>query len=407
MHRLVLIIAGCCLTAKALAQVELNYGIEFSLEGSRAGDRSHYFYNEVHRRDVDWALDLPRVDALGELQFGEHWSLVVQLLLERETGFRPGLADDIHEYQLRVPQIHLRWSPKEAPYSVTLGQFTHPFGRFYDEQLFSRRSFVGSPLLYNYYVDLEPQIGYVADIPEQQRISTGEQLAWGSPTLYRLGYRSGLRLHWASSAAWQASLSVVNGAANLEQRFLQWDQWAVVGTFTWRPTYFMEFGLSYSHGTWLRDSPFTELLSDPAQYRQSLLGLDYQLSYSYFRLRGSLLAAQYLSPVFIPAGNSGVYIDAEARLRSLGMHHALRVEPPFLTGSFLEYRFERIGFGQFEPAGLPARQWDKPVRRHALALGYKITRWLLLRAYLATQTTDDRDWDRRQRQLRIMATFHW
>ncbi len=388
-------------------QVQFSWNANMDTELTRAGDLSHYYYNEIHRNYTGWQLDLARVDLQATLHLSTNWKVRMHLLMERDLGQRAGWFQELDQYALRWPQLNVQWAPSGTRFRLTAGQFITPFGSVYADPLYADRTFINFPLAYDYYTNISNRIGYVPGLHEDQPLQIDGRPEWGNPTLYRLGYSAGLRadVEVGDQGVW--SIALINGAPNRDPDGLDWKQWGVVSRINIQPAYFVKLGISASYGTYLEETAFTDMLEPArASYWQMLWALDYQLSFGYWQWSGEVVGAHYRAPLYSTGSENGRpagYVDDSASLFELGTHSDLRYEPPFLSGGFIAYRWSYLYFGP--AAGID--NWDNPVTRHALALGYKINHFTVVKLQLSTQQTQGRPWDNRQRTLRLMASFYW
>lgn len=390
----------CWLSSQML--FEFNAGLD--VEMFKAGDRSHYYYNEINNGfDLEkWQVRPYQANLIGKLHFSEEWSVTARLLLERRLGRQFD--------QLQAPLLNVQWAPKEKNFQLKLGRFINPFGSFNSRQLPKQRSFIGLPLAYQYYVNISDQIGFVPNMGDVTKVPLdGSPNTWGSSTLYYGGYNTGIHLNWdidPGRVNWKVAL--VNNAALGRVNFPNPVQFGLNTRLGVRPIYFWEQGISISHGSFLRDSEVGNQLADFQQYRQTLIGTDYKIGLSWFEFSGELIWTLYRTPAFDPENRTFLDQGESLNLQSFNAYLDIKYRLPFLARSFLAYRFDTMRFGQLEsPTYTNSDQWDNPVLRHALAFGYQINELLLVRAYVATQSVDNKAWDRRQRVFRLMVSFFY
>ena len=389
-------------------QVELEWNTYLDLELTKAGSASHYFFNEIHRNYTDWKLDVSQANVVTKLKFSEHWHLNFHLMWRREIGRKAGLFKELGRYKFRMPQLNLQWLSKDHQNSLALGRFVIPFGLYYQQQLFADRTFVNSPLAYSYYINISNHIGLVEGLGDRTRLVVAGRPRWGAPYMYSLGYRTGLKWEHGQEGATTWTLAVVNGSGNLySEDTVDPLQYGLVGRIIFQPAYFVKFGFSISHATFLNRSEYSVLLGRLRRYRQSLFGAHYKLGKGHFEASGELLLAAYKVPHFLPDEDSFLRIDGklERRLLSYSGYFDWKYEPPFLPGCFFAYRLEFLTFGNVEDNTGASAAWDNNVWRHVLAIGYKITEFASLKGSISTQSTATYQWENDQRTLRVMLSL--
>jgi len=401
-----LLLLSIGLPVSALAQLRVEWNAYLDLELTKAGELSHYYYNEIHRRYTGWAFDLGQVNLLSTVHLGSRWQIQTQLLAEREEGRKAGLFNNLEEYQLRLAQFSLSWRAADAPVSIRAGRFINPFGFFFEKQLYKDRTFINLPLAYSHYTNISRVFGFVEGLFEDERVSLNGAPDWGTSTIYRLGYKTGLQVIWGNAHRLQGALALVDGANTLRDGFTDPLQWGVIGHLKYRPTYFAKLGLSLSHGTFMEAKEANAAIDDLSGFRQTQIGLDYQLGFGYFQASGAFISSIYRAPSYLPERDR--FLEREGQLSvnhfsSFSGYLDLKYEPALLPGSFAAYRIELLTFGN-APAGAA---WDDRVVRHSLALGYKLFPFAELRMALGAQSVDKRDWNQRQRFLRLMLSVYY
>lgn len=372
------------------AQLELNATASFEL--SRGGDKSHYFYNEIHEGYSDWRFGLAQANLMAAWPFAGGWRLQGRLLLERKQGERPE--------QLRLPQLNLQWAPQESPLRFTLGRFLYPFGAFNGRQLPTERTFIARPLAYSYYVNISEKAGFFPGMGDEVKVPADGNTLWGSTMLYYGGYAAGMKLHWEIKArkAW-LDAAVVNGAPNVRTGLPGSPNWGITSRFSVQPRHWWKQGFSLAYGTFMERADINAGLEKMKAYRQALIGTDYLIGFGYFELSGELIAATYRAPQHLPEEES--FAGKALHLKALAGHGDIRYSLPFLGGAYLAYRFGMIHFGR-----IPGRtdRWDNGIKRHSLAAGYRINSFLLVQASVSTQQVNEKQWARRQQAFRLMLT---
>lgn len=388
----------------AFSQLQLAINANIDAEISKAGDLSHYYYNEIHNELSDWHFDLTQANLMGSLTFSEQFKLNARLLITRELGKDFG--------QTRLPQLNLQWFPKDKTYSLTLGRFINPYGSFNEKQLSIQRTFISVPLAYGYYHNISRQAGLLLARGQYYKASLGGTTDWGSTTLYYGGYATGLQFSWWSDTPKQTTLkiAIINGASNIQQTFSSPFNLGLAGRLKIQPTYFWQQGFSLSFGSFMEQTNNNLALENLNQYYQLLLGTDYSLGTGFFSFSGELMAAFYRVPSYDPEEMRFLSDDSPVSqtLSNVSTYLDIKYEPPFLSGSFIAYRLDALIFGKMEEGLYNEEKWDNNVLRHSLGIGYKAFPFMLIRGMISTQSTQSKPaWGTQQRTFRLMLTLHY
>jgi len=379
------------------AQPTLQWNALLDVEMSKGGAQSHFYYNEIDENNKDARIGLSQLNLVGKLVITPNWQLNGRFLLERDRGQKLD--------RLVVPQLNLQWLASKRKFGFTIGSFTNPFGSFNSQQLSIDRNFVGLPLAYSYYVNISDKIGFVENLGDITEINIDEERQWGGTNLYYGGYSTGALFSWTikpSKINWK--LAVVTGATNLQKRFTDPLHLGIISRLKLQATYFWEQGFSFSHGSFLRDSEVSSTIDQLKKYRQTLLGTDFKLGVGFVEFSGEIIAAFYKTPVFLPDENR--LLDTPAHLSNVSAYLDTKYELPFLQGSYLAYRIDRMTFGASEGYATNGA-WDNAIWRHTLAAGYRFNEYFLARFAFSTQRVANKDWDKTQRTLRLVLTAHY
>ena len=102
-----------------------------------------------------------------------------------------------------------------------------------------------------------------------------------------------------------------------------------------------------------------------------------------------------------PDGNLQAY-----RLSNWSAYVDTRLELPFLPGSYIAGRYERMVFDKYTPppgSSLSASNpWDESLIRYSLALGYRLARPVLVKFAFSEQIYDDRNLKRDDWTMRLL-----
>ena len=68
------------------AQTTVTFNLLSDVELSKAGEKSHYYYNEIDQENTDWRLGISQLNFLGGVVFNSNWSINSRFLVERDLG---------------------------------------------------------------------------------------------------------------------------------------------------------------------------------------------------------------------------------------------------------------------------------------------------------------------------------
>ncbi len=390
------------------AQLQLDLNANLDLELTKAGRQSHYYYNEIFQTTTDWALDVPEINLIAGIRFSPNWSVNARFLVERQAGFRFNVGQNLDTYDTRFPQLNVEWLSNDRTVSLKAGRFINPFGNFNHKQLSINRTFIALPLAYGYYVNISNQVGFVENLGEDTNIRINGFPDWGTNLIYNEGYAAGLLVNWRLDSVKNTRLSVAvtTGAANQSTSLSDPLHLGIISKILLRPTYFWEQSFSLSFGSFLESSEFSDQIDNLRSHHQLLLGTGYKLGAGYFEVSGEVIGAWYWVPYFLSDEEQAISTNSAQNVFSLNSYTDVRFEFPFLPGSYLAVRSDLLWFGNFQDEAGRRRRWDKNVWRNTVAVGYKITPFLLARSSFSWQSIENESFDPHQRVFRLMVTFY-
>lgn len=373
-----------------LAQLRLDWNAWVDVELSKAQANSHYFYNQIHKSQLDWRFGFSDINLVATTQLDSNWVFQVRGQLKRDAG------QNLNSFLM--PAAFLQYQPKRQSWRLALGRFITPFGSFTERQHPKDRTFINIPLAYSLYQNVAAQLGYVDDLGET-RTEIDDMVFWGSTMVYYGGYTQGLKFDWDIDEAdrWIWSLAFGNSSPNILDSPLATENWGITTRLRYQPAFFWEQGLSLSTGTFVRRTSLFDQL--PSYPRQWLMGADWRTGIGFWELTGELIGAWYRAPIF--DRDAATFGANEVEFSSMAFSTQLRYETPFISGLYLAYRFDFISFSDLEDS-----QWDSRVEAHNFGMGYKINRFLLLRTnYLLMYKADRPNWE--QNTFRSTLTLHF
>jgi hypothetical protein len=369
-------------------------------EVSKAGEKSHYYYNEIDQNNLGFRFGASQLNLMSQLSLDSNWSFNVRLLLERDKG------QEFNKFS--VPQLNIQWLSNNRKTGFTIGMLTNPFGSFNEKQLATQRSFIGLPLAYAYYTNISSNIGFLPNMGDITKVPIDGEVQWGSSTLYYGGYTAGAMFSWnIKPSKVNLKLAIVNGASNTIERFSNPINLGIISRLKLQPNYFWEQGFSISHGSFMQDSEVSGQLDGLGKYSQTLIGTDFKLGSGFFEFSGELIGAFYQVPVF---NNETMAFETNGdddplNVQNFSAYLDIKYELPFLQGSYMAYRIDHLGFGKLEGGTSP--NWDNNVLRHAFAIGYHVNQYILARMAVSTQHVDNKPWNKTQGTFRFVLTAHY
>lgn len=377
------------------AQRSMKVKILADMELSNAGTDSHFFFNEIDKDHTNWRFGVTQLNLITQININNQVRINGRVLAERDHGKTFG--------RLVLPQLNLQYLSKNRKYGLTLGAFTNPFGSFNKNQLSTDRSLIGLPLAYSYYNNISEQLGFVDGLGDIVKYSIKGEVQWGRTNLYYGGYTLGAMFSWAiKPSKLGLKVALVNGASNIQFPFTSPMHLGVVSRLKIQPTYFWEQGLSFSYGSFMQDSPISHVMDNLRQYSQTLIGTDYKLGMGHLEFSGEIIFAAYKVPVIDISAET---VKSVENLNNISAYLDAKYELPFLQGSYIAYRIDHLRFSKISD-GL-FENWDNNVLRNSVAVGYNVTRNILVRAFVSTQNVQNKDWGETQRTFRLVLTAHY
>lgn len=367
------------------AQAQLDLGAGIDVEYRMGGTDSRYIVNEIPSSSTEPHFALRQINLFALSDFGEGFFFEGRLQFDNigARGLNPP----------RVGLAYLGWERPDKPVSVSVGRILNPFGLHPKHALAFQDDFVAAPLLYGYSTTVTQHLGFWPGA----RTNTSGYTVWevGLSSLYRTGYVTGGQVSWSiveNTLVWD--VAVTNSAPASRASVPGTGGVAGLSRLEWRPAVFWTQGFSVSHGTFMEERPENAELRETASlsdYRQMLLGTDFRTGYGFFELKGEALYGIWTVPAF--ADGAFIFDDGDPRtyrLTHTGGYLDAKVEPPFVTGSYLALRGERLYFPkQEEPVTGASFRWDNNVTRLSAVVGYKLHPRVLTKVSVTEQTPFD------------------
>lgn len=392
------------------AQFQMDWNADINLELSAAGSDAHYGYNNFHRDYTKTSFDLTQANLIAGFEFNPCCKINTHLLINRQVAQRAGLFREFELYEVVYAKLNIQWSSSNTPWSIVGGRLINPFGRFYENQLYSDRHILDTPLAYSYSTNISKNVGFVPLLVEDDSYS--ELLRddhpifrdWGTPVLSRLGYLTGIQVQYDLPEKLNASILFAKNAPNVYVESFFGEGWSLISHFNYRINYFSKLGLSFSYSPFVEENYISDRLT-LSDFHQTIIGLDYSFEYGFWELCGEIIAAWYSVPIFNILLDDYSLDGIFFTLNTTSFYIDLKYEFPFLTGAYAAYRFDILSFGEGPDGNGGRTEWDQEVIRNALSFGYRINSFWELKLSLADQNVKGRDWD--QSTFRLMTSFFW
>ena len=363
------------------AQPKVLFNAWAEAELSHASEYSHFYFNEIHENNSGWHVGMNNINALATVKLNDVLSINLRGQIARDN------SDAINNISL--PLANIKYTNNKNNFSLSLGRFITAFGAFSNLQHPKERTFINLPLSYSYYANVSSSLGYNQRIGQDSFI-INDNVDWGTTLIYYGAYSDGLLFDWnikPDKLSLQAAIT--NHAPNVfNSNKIKLDNYGFNARLKFQPKYFWEQGFSISHGSFFKkmygDTEFEGL-----DLRQTLIGTDFKLGFGFWEISGELLAGLYNVPEF-QFPEMQISGDPQS-LSTVAGYLNIKYELPFVSGLYAAYGFDFISFGELDDVGGLADRgkWDENVNRHQIALGYKITNFLLLRTNFSLQPLKD------------------
>jgi hypothetical protein len=306
----------------------------------------------------------PRLDLSGDFRVGSRLSGAV--LARWDRGFDPGSREE-GEFRLDEAFLRLQFF-EDQRLQLQLGKFPTVFGNWVARHDFWDNPFLDAPLPYNSIVGVTDGVAPAAtpavvarrDLPDNKR-------TWVAP-IWGPSYASGFSL-FGSTVHWDYAAEVKNAA--LSSRPDEWNPGrrnfsdpTITGRIGWRPDAATAIGLSASHGAYLQENGVVPAGASAGDFDQTSLGADFRWAHHDLILTGEVIASRFETP----AGD----LDLLA--------YYLEGRWKFQPGMWVAARWGQMFFDDVPGAGGRDVSWDRDTWRAEIALGWRVTERLLLKA---------------------------
>lgn len=371
----------------ALQAQKLDVSGELDFEFRAGGRESNFISNEIPTEFRYPHAVINQFNVFFFSELGEKWTFNGRVQLDIWGSGR-----------LNPPRITLAAVTYEpsSRFSASAGRLISPFGLYARRQLLSQNLFAAAPLMYGYFVNISEKRGFWP-IAGNAGIYDDGRSDVGVTTAYFGAYITGASMNWiVVPNRLNIEIALANAALASSLPNTNLANAAIVARLGVQPAMWWQQGFSVAYGSFMNlDSVNARAReNNPLErYRQLLVGTDFVFGYLWFELSGELMLSRWSVPKFendqfvrINPGSSKLQTYA---LANYGGYVDFKVEPPFLTGSYVAFRAERLAFAPFDdPIAQGRSYWDRGVTRLSVAAGYKLSRNVLLRATYSDQRAD-------------------
>jgi hypothetical protein len=303
---------------------------------------------------------------------------------------------------VRVALAEIMWAPPESPVQISLGRFVNPFGLYPQRQLSIQNLFVNTPLAYGYAVNVTNQHGilyYTNGLPALNGGYGGYGEGAGKLTTINFaGYTTGALFSWLLvSEVLNLDVAVTNVALASQKHYTNRQNLAGIARISFKPAIFWQQGVSFSHGSFMERAEVNTQINDLEQFKQTIIGTDWLISFTYFEISGEFIHANWNLPVFEADSfltNSYDKITGYD-FKNYSYYIDLKYEPSFISGSYIALRFEELifkeydspssGYGSESTDPIIEGRWDNSIRRYSVAMGYKFSPNIQLKVAYSNQ----------------------
>lgn len=357
----------------ASAQVEINGLVDFEL--SKGGKDSNFGVNEIPSAYKEAHLAINQMNLFIFSQITDDFSVNIRLQFDT---WGTGTLNP-----LRLSLAELTWEPPEGSVRLSIGRFVNPFGLYPQRQLSIQNPVVNTPLIYGYAINITNQHGFWATDSGNYNYSYG----YGSEanrltTISYAGYTTGILFSWLIvGELLNIDLALTNVAPTSQKNYTNIASLAGITRVAIQPAIFWQQGISFSYGSFMESAEVNANFDDLKKYKQTIIGTDWVISYTYFELSGEYIYAFWKVPAYNSDTEEYVWDDngdvATFELENYSFYADLKYEPPFLPGTYLAFRYEELHFQGYDhpeaSTEISKNPWDDSVRRYTFGIGYKFS----------------------------------
>jgi len=387
------------------AQVEIDGLIDIELY--KGGKHSDFYLNGINSEFKEPHVGINQLSLFLFSQISDEWSVNGRL------QFDTWVSGELNPLRLSLAEIV--WEPQESPVRISAGRFVSPFGLYPQRQLSVQNLFVNTPLAYGYGINITNQHGYVFVYDSLAANSGGYGYGAGrSTTLSYAGYSTGAMFSWLIvPEVLNLDLAFTNAALTSQNHFTNIGNFGGIARLSIQPAIFWQQGISYAAGSFMESAEVNQSFNNLTDFKQSLFGTDWILSYTFFELSGEFIHSTWNVPGY---NQNGFEMNTNGNLKKFELENYsyyidLKYEPSFIAGSYIAARYEELRFVEYkEGTGYyqttPGVQfsWGEDIRRYSIALGYKFSPNVLFKIAYSDQEYLNDVWQPKAYSVRSMLS---
>lgn len=278
----------------------------------------------------------------------------------------------------RIVFANVSWDPEGENFGFSIGKILTPFGLFPKRQHSPDNISFLPPLIYGYFVNVDPSRGYWPKAGETGSYGSDDKV--GTPIAFRSGYQTGIKGYFVYDDWVDVEIALTNSPVSYSVETKTNNSICTVGRLGFKPVIWYNFGFSWSYGSFMQNN---DDIVNEKKYKQKTLGMDYLIAYSYFELSGEYIFNQWTAPKF---ANEIYQRDSNQNLLEYSLiSHAiyidLKIDIPQVPGLFLAGRFDRLYFPTFiNPKDVNLiERWDADIDRFTGTIGYRASKEVILK----------------------------
>lgn len=367
-----------------LAQPQFSGTIDAGL--SSGGSNSSFIANGISNEFRYLHFSIPQVNLLMFAPINA--SFYVEARLQSDTWGSGRLGYP------RFTLANITWDNPDNDISISAGRFISPLGIYSKRNLTIDRTFYDFPLIYSYFINISDKRGFWPQAGDAGDDYYSEDT--GLSTIYFGGYSTGILFNWLlveDKLNLEAAVTSVAPASTVNYSNLA--NAAILAHLTYTPNISWQLGLSLSHGSFMQSDEVNDvprINNDLEQYRQSLIGVDLLFGLGFWEITGEAMLARWKVPYY--NNITGWEYDGtelvENDLKNVGINIDLKFEPPFIPGSYIAFRADRLIFFEENSSSYSSsNRWDENVTRLSAAFGYKLSHNVVFKIVASEQTPFD------------------
>ncbi len=387
-HLLTIVFLVSSYFSSVQAQVEING--TFDAGFSAGGGSSAFISNGINNEYRFLHFSIPQVNLLLFAPINN--TFYFEARLQSDTWYSGTLSYP------RFTLANVTYADPDKSYSISAGRFVSPFGFYPSRNLTIDRTFLELPLSYSYYVSMSDVYGFWDNARYQNSYSAEDGIM---TSVYFGGYSTGLNFDWIISenkALLKTALTTVSAGSGRDYTNL--GNLALTSRLILNPSIYWQFGFSASHGSFMQlvpgENSAVRLNNALEQYRQSLIGFDFRYGFGFWEIIGEMIFSNWS----VPGNIAGIGWSFEGNsnklktynLSNIGTNLDIKFEPPFLSASYIAFRFDHLNFINAHPIQnnqYGTEDWDKDKFRYSVAFGYKWARNVETKILVSEQTPFD------------------